>query len=370
MKRNFTTFSKLVALYTVCFLFFASCSDDAEPAKSSEKTVSQVKIESLASVDAVFEAANNTYTFTVPFSTDLTAVRISFSLPNGATSTPASGATQNLSNPVTYTIKAEDGSTQVITIKVTKKAPSTEAKILSFKFKELPATAKYDIYEQQKLANAIFPVDAGIGLNALTPVFTLSDGAKISPDNEVTKNFSDNPQITYTVTAEDGVTKTQYKVGAYYSYDEYYSFEVDGVEKKVFNVDSYDYYATYGGVQSKYYTTGIYNTKTPDVNVGMQISVEGLSEEALSTATGYKAVPLSYKVAYNSPPVRVILGYSPVNGDTYASYTYSTTDAGQITFTRIDKYYLEGTFNGFVKNASGTILKIANGKFKVFRSTY
>lgn len=369
MKNNFTRKLSGVALLFFVFFIFSGCSDDAEPVKSSEKTISQVKIESLTTADVVFDATTNTYTFTVPFSIDITSVPINFSLPAGAKSVPASGSLQNLTNPVTYTITAEDGSQLKVTIKAVKKAASTEAKILSFKFKEFPATAKYDIYDQQKVANAIVAVDAGVNLNSLTPVFTLSDGAKISPDNEVTKNFS-GTQITYTVTAEDGVTKAEYKVGAYYSYDEYYSFEVDGVEKKIYNVDSYDYYASYSGVPSKYYTTGIYNTKTPEVNVGMQISVEGLTEEALTTATGYKAVPLNFKVAYNSVPVRVFFIYSLASGEAYASYTYNTADAGQITFTRIDKYYLEGTFNGFVKNASGTVLKITNGKFKVFRSTY
>ncbi|GAB3048417.1 hypothetical protein GCM10027185_60430 [Spirosoma pulveris] len=92
--------------------------------KSSAKTLTNPIIDGITGVSFSFDANTSTYTAIVPFNTDITALKISFTLPTSATVKPASGSLQNLTNPVTYTVMAEDGSTQSYTIKVNVAAPS------------------------------------------------------------------------------------------------------------------------------------------------------------------------------------------------------------------------------------------------------
>ena len=48
----------------------------------------------------------------------------------------------------------------------------------------------------------------GTPVNNLYPVITVSEGAKVSPASGVSQDFSDDRAVTYTVTAENGKTKT------------------------------------------------------------------------------------------------------------------------------------------------------------------
>jgi formylglycine-generating enzyme required for sulfatase activity len=63
-------------------------------------------------------------TATVPYGTGLTALAPTISLSPGASVSPASGQTRNFTGPQTYTVTAENGSTQVYTVKVTAALPS------------------------------------------------------------------------------------------------------------------------------------------------------------------------------------------------------------------------------------------------------
>ncbi len=47
---------------------------------------------------------------TVPSGTDVTTLRPNITIPDGATVSPESGAVQNFTNPIVYTVTARDGS--------------------------------------------------------------------------------------------------------------------------------------------------------------------------------------------------------------------------------------------------------------------
>lgn len=53
----------------------------------------------------------------------------------------------------------------------------------------------------------------GANVSSLTPIFTLTEGATINPQSNVSQDFSNGP-IYYTVTSQDGKWKKQYKVSA------------------------------------------------------------------------------------------------------------------------------------------------------------
>jgi IPT/TIG domain/NHL repeat len=111
-------FYQLLTLLFCSLLWVASCKkSDPEPPKSADNTITGFAFNSLSpAVNA--SISGNTITATVPVGTNLTSLAPTITLPTGAVVTPASGAAQNFSNPVTYTVKAEDGTTQLYTVTV------------------------------------------------------------------------------------------------------------------------------------------------------------------------------------------------------------------------------------------------------------
>jgi hypothetical protein len=61
----------------------------------------------------VINETNHTVALTVPYGTSITSLAPAITISTGATIFPASGTSQNFTNPVTYTVTAEDGVTSV-----------------------------------------------------------------------------------------------------------------------------------------------------------------------------------------------------------------------------------------------------------------
>ncbi len=97
-------------------------------APSSAKVITSFVIGS--STGAIDETAH-TIAVTVPFGTVVTALAPTIVVSDKATVNPASGVTQNFTDPVTYTVTAEDSSTQVYIVTVTVAAPSNVATVTS-----------------------------------------------------------------------------------------------------------------------------------------------------------------------------------------------------------------------------------------------
>ena len=55
---------------------------------------------------------------------------------------------------------------------------------------------------------AIYP--KGSNVSGISPTIEVSKGAKVSPASGAVQDFSDNKEVTYTVTAEDGKTTKKY----------------------------------------------------------------------------------------------------------------------------------------------------------------
>ncbi len=87
---------------------------------SSAKDIYSFRFEDLTpAVNGVISNAEHTVSLVVPFGTDLTALVPTITLSDYATVSPASGAAQNFTSPVNYTVTAQDGSTQVWVVTVT-----------------------------------------------------------------------------------------------------------------------------------------------------------------------------------------------------------------------------------------------------------
>ncbi len=113
---------RLSALFLVLLVFAGtwSCTKTPDPApvaKNSDNTVATFAFNGLnPAVNATI--SGNNITATVPVGTNLTNLVPTISIPATATISPASGTAQNFSGPVTYTVKAQDGSTQAYTVTV------------------------------------------------------------------------------------------------------------------------------------------------------------------------------------------------------------------------------------------------------------
>lgn len=194
----------MARLYLVSIILLILSCKTSEPVvtKSSKKEISSLALSGISNTTSTFDQASNTYTFTVPIGTNIKSLVFTFTLPFGATSMPASGSTQDFTNPVIYTVTAEDGSKQIIKIVViVQTAPkSSQKQILSFSFDEISPVIKAVINETTLEISAEIP--SSINLKALRPSIKVSEKAIVSPVSGTVQDFTN--EIKYTVTAEDG----------------------------------------------------------------------------------------------------------------------------------------------------------------------
>lgn len=198
MKNTFTLNLRRFAFLFFVFSLFAGCSQDAESPKSSDKTVTDVRISSLSSATVAFDGSTSTYTITVPKETNIKAVPVNFTLPAGASSVPQPGSLQDFTQPVTYTVTAADGSTQIFKITV-KIVQSTSNKIVNLSIPDLSQGAiSYDA------ATFTYTIKSTLGSDFSKVPITVqvSEGATVQPQSGTISDLS--KPVTFKVTAEDG----------------------------------------------------------------------------------------------------------------------------------------------------------------------
>ncbi|MDF7818745.1 PQQ-binding-like beta-propeller repeat protein [Runella sp. MFBS21] len=119
---------KLSWIGLVLMVCVVSCKKEDSPptpvAKSSAKAITKFTFAALnLAVDATI--SGTTLSATVPAATDITKLVPTITVSDKATVSPASGAAQDFSKSVTYTVTAEDGSTQAYTVSVDKEKGGT-----------------------------------------------------------------------------------------------------------------------------------------------------------------------------------------------------------------------------------------------------
>ncbi len=143
----------------------------------------------------------DTVTVLVPDSVDLASIIPEITISEKATIEPSSGEAVDFSQgDVTYTVTAEDNTTKEWYVSVTYKL-SSEAEILSFRFAMFQVGDA--IFDGQ---NIYVEVYYGVNLAALNPIIEISENASISPESNITTDFSSG-SVVYTVTAQDGTEK-------------------------------------------------------------------------------------------------------------------------------------------------------------------
>ena len=191
----------LFALLTFA-VFTTSCSND-DDTQSSAKAILKFKVDD---IDGVINETAKTVNFVFPFGTKITELTPTITVSEKATISPASETKVDLTNPVKYTVKAENGSTQEYTVSATIEA-STATDIQTFSFDALTPKVIATIDAVNNTISATVP--NGTNVAALVP--TISHlGASISPASDATQDFTQ--PVKYTVTAADGTTKKEYTV--------------------------------------------------------------------------------------------------------------------------------------------------------------
>lgn len=171
-------------------------------------------------MDAIIDHEAGTITAELPFRSVVTALTANFTTTNGATvidsaTVPVTTGTEfDLTAPVDLTVVSYDRSvikTYTWSVTVATGDPETEADIKTFAI----ATGSEAVINNTAKTIAI-TMPLGTTVTALKPTFTISDYATIKVGSVAqvsgeTENDFTNP-VTYTVTAEDGVTVNQWVV--------------------------------------------------------------------------------------------------------------------------------------------------------------
>ncbi|BDX38408.1 hypothetical protein CYCD_17630 [Tenuifilaceae bacterium CYCD] len=152
--------------------------------------------------NAVIDATAHTVNITVINGTAVTALTPTIKVSNFATISPASGVATDFTNPVTYTVTAQDGTTLAWTVTVTvSSTPSSKKDITSFAIANQLGTSVIDA--TAGTVTVLMPY--GTTLTSLAPTITVSAGATINPASGTPQDFSS--AVTYTVTAQNTETK-------------------------------------------------------------------------------------------------------------------------------------------------------------------
>jgi len=149
---------------------------------------------------SVIETDPRTVVVEVPFGTDVSSLVPEIELSAGAIISPIGGVATDYTQPVVYTVTAQDGtSTGVWTVHVVI-LENTAAAILGF---TVPLQeGETVINDEQKVVTVRVPDRTDV--SSLIPNIELSAGATVNPAGGIETDFS-NP-VVYVVTAADGVT--------------------------------------------------------------------------------------------------------------------------------------------------------------------
>ena len=174
----------------ISMMAFVSCSDSDETQKSSEKELLSFKIENLICVI-------QDDTIKIQIDSDMSTVYSpTIEVSSKATVSPKSGTQLDFSDPVTFTVTAEDGSLKTYKTKLlVNKKLSSEKELFEFSVEGFSTKIK-----EGKVYISAYSWQSPYGL----PAITVSEKATVSPNPTVSTNLSWINKIT--VTAEDGST--------------------------------------------------------------------------------------------------------------------------------------------------------------------
>lgn len=163
--------------------------------------------------NGIIDQNNKTILISVPYGTDISSLKPEITISEKATINPANREVNDFSNKTEYTVTAENEDFKsVYSVEVYVEEPNHEAKITKFLFLSaingLRSNIMGQINEDEKSISIAVPI--GTDLTNLTPSIESSSNSVITPNSTISQNFTNT--INYTVTAQDGTTKSVYSV--------------------------------------------------------------------------------------------------------------------------------------------------------------
>lgn len=192
-------------IHFLLILVIFSCKDPVEILKSSEKKILAFSIEEVSpKAVGVIDTINHVINVSVSSGVNVQSLTPKITLSEKTQISPAIGTKLDFTNPVKYTLTAEDGTTIIYTV-IVKVVKSSQKEILSLSFANSTLQVKIDSGK----TNYLIEVPLGTPIENLKPIFKLSEKATITTfyNNEY-QDFSS--EVGYRVTAEDGTTKNYY----------------------------------------------------------------------------------------------------------------------------------------------------------------
>lgn len=215
MKKLLIRTAAFFLLLSFSFLCFSCDDDDAEVEYPLEILSFRIDNNPLVvNQPELLYGIDNTYSFDVVAETtpeDLKTITPAIIVSPNCVVTPATGETVDFSGgSVEYTVESGiTGESRKYTVQCVRNK-FTDALILSVYFEDEIITNRNDIEIPQDGDDVVIYVPFGTdddALAALTPHFELSAGATINPESGAVQDFSSR-NVAYTVTAEEGGTKT------------------------------------------------------------------------------------------------------------------------------------------------------------------
>lgn len=196
-------------LLSLCFILFSCSSDDTS--RSNDKEILSFHV---YNYNAVIDQDQKCINLLLPSGTSLNEIEPTIIISDKSTIYPTSGVKQDFSNPVIYTVQAEDGSKQQYTVNLTL-TKSSLARMQSFTINGVKGSIKDNWTTITYIGGNYVQIWLkGVDdVTKLKPKVEVSEGAKVSPTSDVEVDFSQ--PVTYTVTAEDG-SVAFYTVGVQY----------------------------------------------------------------------------------------------------------------------------------------------------------
>jgi hypothetical protein len=155
--------------------------------KNTEKQITAFTI--AGQVSSAIDQASKTVLVTMPFGTNKTNLVPTVTVSAAASVSPTSGTAQDFTSPKTYTVTAEDGTTQdyVVTVNNLK---NTEKQITAFTIAGQVSSA---IDQAAKTVTVTMPF--GTIKTNLVPTITLSAAASVSPTSGAAQDFTSSKTI-------------------------------------------------------------------------------------------------------------------------------------------------------------------------------
>ncbi len=183
--------------FGLLLVLFSTCGDDDEAPPltlSSAKAITSFMVDGIA---ATIDEGAKTISAEVPNGTDLTSLSPTIVISDKATISPASGASQDFSNPVTYTVTAEDGTSVGYTVTITMEPCASPDNIYAFTYDG----KNYEVVREQRTWEeaAVCAVERGGYLAEIN-----DEAENTAIFDELINNASIFPHISMTVALDGG----------------------------------------------------------------------------------------------------------------------------------------------------------------------